>query len=244
MKLRRQKGGQAEQAVTLIEVAVIVAILVLLLGMLLPRLARGERTAKRDRCVNNLKNIGLAYRVFSTDHGDKYPMQLSVTNGGSLEFREEVTSIWRRYFSLSNELGTAKILVCPKDKERMEASVFGTNRPFGEGASSLRAFNTNRNISYFVGLDADETRPNMLLTGDRWLTNGPPVLFRFGQATIGSLGTNQTHYSRGAGWHAPLHGAGGQVAQGDGSVQQYTSAGLRDALRNSGDDQNRIANPD
>jgi hypothetical protein len=97
-------------------------------------------------------------------------------------------------------------------------------------------------------LDADGTKPQMILGGDRSITNGSPVLFRFGYATIGPLGTNHlttNYYSGvGAGWDRNMHVNAGNVLQGDGSVQQYTTVRLRDALRNSGDSQNRIANPD
>ena len=45
--------------------------------MLLPALAAAKRKAQRINCVNNLKQDGLAFRIWEGDNGDKYPMAVS-----------------------------------------------------------------------------------------------------------------------------------------------------------------------
>jgi len=66
-----------------------------------------------------------------------------------------------RQMGVGFRLVTPKFLVCPADKRKP-----ATNFP------SL----TIQNVSYFLGLDADESRPQMTLAGDRNLTtNGVPV---------------------------------------------------------------------
>ena len=62
------------QALTLIEVAVILVILAVLALLFLPSLDRAKRKSQRITCANNLKQIGIATRLFATDSGDRVPM--------------------------------------------------------------------------------------------------------------------------------------------------------------------------
>lgn len=225
---------------TLTELLAVMLTLGIVLAMLLPGLARTRTRPARIKCVNNLKNIGLAFRIFATDNGDLYPMAiLSPTNGTAADL-EHPLRIWRHFAVMSNELSTPKILICPEDRlRRVEATTFSliaSNKLFAP-------FAANQNISYFVGLDASETRPLTLLSGDRSITNDIPVRFTYGRAVIGKLGTNHTR-ARGAGWDPAVHRHGGNAALGDGSVQQLTTDRLRQHLRESDNPDSRIASPD
>src|SRR5208283_2838617 len=82
----------------------------------------------------------------------KFPMQTSVTNGGTMELTGG-RSAWIDFAVISNELSTPIILVCPADKSRLCSTNFAVG------------FN-NANVSYFVGLDASESQPAMFLSGD------------------------------------------------------------------------------
>ena len=197
-----------------------ITVIVVCVGMiLLPKLARSRARPKVITCVNNLKQVGLSFRVWANDNGDRFPMQVSTNQGGTLEFVQGPNA-FRHFQAMSNELSTPKVLRCFSDPERTYATNFATD------------FNNNR-LSYFVGLDATETNVQAFVSGDRNLTNGFPVH----NGTL-RLITNQT-----VGWTQQIHSNAGNICFADGSVQQFTSAGLQQALQNSGVATNRLATP-
>lgn len=189
---------------TLVEVLVVVVVVVgLLAAILMPALLKFKAHDQGIACINNLKQIGLATRVWEGDHKETFPMHVARTNGGTMGY-DSGPNAFRHFQVMSNELGALKILICPaeSDQQRFLATNF--------------AHLSNSNLSYFVGLDAEETNPQGILTGDHNITNGTAI----GNGIL-ELTTNSP-----AGWTAKMHRGFGIIVSADGSVQMTAVPGL------------------
>jgi prepilin-type N-terminal cleavage/methylation domain-containing protein len=209
-----------KRGLTLVELLVVIVAITILYSIFFSGadFSDAKRRAMRIQCVNNLKQTGLALRVWEGDHGDKYPMELSMTNGGTMEFTSG-PNLFRHFQILSNELGTPNVLVCPIDKARIAATNF--------------VFLNNSNVSWFVGLNSSETNPQMILSGDNNITNGTPI--RNGILELTS--------SQPLAWTAGMHNKVGNLVLADGSVQQVSQVGLRQAFENSNNGTNHLQMP-
>ncbi len=200
----------------ILDLQILIAIIAILAGLLLPALAKAKARARRISCVNNLKQVGLSFRLFSNDHGDKFPMSLSTNKQGTFEFPEIAA---RHFQALSNELVVTKILICPEDK-RFAAPEFNRLQ--------------NPNVSYFAGLDADETQPQRILSGDRNLAI---------DGTQAKTGLLTFPSSARITWTEAMHLSAGNSGLADGSVQQLSSERVEQQFQLSGLETIRLAVP-
>jgi prepilin-type processing-associated H-X9-DG protein len=217
------------EAFTLIELLIVIACLAIIAALLLPAMSMHRASYCGINCVNNLKQIGVGFRTWALDNGDKYPAQVSITNGGTMEFVDS-GAVWPHFSVMSNELSTPKILVCPQDVARIP----WTAATFGSGAPNCIPFCSNTNVSYFVGVDGVDSSPQMFLTGDANIAlDGARV-----RSGLQSFRTNGN-----VSWFGSRHDKTGNIGLADGSVQQVHSRGLRKLLAQTGDETNRLAFP-
>lgn len=205
---------------TLLEALFVIFLLFMLAIVLLPALASRHSTGQRINCSNNLKQIGISFRIWEGDNNDKYPMFVSVTNGGAMEAVAGGNAI-AVFQVMSNELSTPKLLVCPEDKHHHAATNFYDDL-------------TASTVSYFVNVEGTEANPRGILTGDdNFKVRG--VAVKSGLLVLSS-NTPVT-------WSANRHKFFGYLLTTDGSVQQANNATLKAWLFSTNSTAVRLAIP-
>jgi hypothetical protein len=216
----KQAAPRNLSAFTIIEMLIIITVLMVLAVMLLPALRR-PHVGGGPSCFSNLKEIGVAYRMWAGDNGDMVPAQQAVSKGGWKELLnnpDQGPICWTNYVIMSNEFGQNSIgLVCRSD-DRLPVSSF-TN------------IFDNTHISYFVGVSARENDPQSILAGDRNLGPGNKPDPDYGFSPKNGKGNDvAVPISRPVSWSLKMHSRGnppsgaGNVLLGDGSAQQTSTA--------------------
>lgn len=203
----RERGefGLLDLLVMIVAVAAVVGS-----GYLYIESQRHRGYSQQIGCLNNLKQVGLAYRMWGGDNGERFPAQVSTKDGGTLEL---VTNgfAFPDFVVMSNELGTPKIVFCPDDKERSCAPDFGR-------------LTSDANVSYFTAPGADGTIPDMWLSGDRNVATNNVAL----AAGLITFPTNRV-----MSWTSKIHNHKGNLVMTDGSVQQLSDARLQQSATNA-----------
>ena len=104
----RATRPEKRSAFTLIELLVVIGIITILASLLMPALVQGKQQANRIKCLNHLRQVGLALTLYADEHQGQFPP------------RRRQPDTWitklQRYFV------TPKVLVCPSDGFRSDRS--------------------------------------------------------------------------------------------------------------------------
>jgi len=116
----------------------------------------GPRRAQPITCVNNLKQIGLAFKTWAIDNEQHFPFNVSTNAGGTLELcaRDAEgfdSNAFLHFRALSNELATPLVLVCPRDRSKNVSPDFTDVSP--------------QNVTYRMrsGTSVSDTNPQEIL---------------------------------------------------------------------------------
>ena len=209
------------KAFTLVELLVVIFVVAVLVVLLLPSLAHvGGGPSKGSMCSNNLKQINIGLALFAIDNQNRFPMQIPVVNGGTMEFIYSGHS-FPHFQKIYNGIGNLRCFICP----------YETNR---QAAVSIEALN-DLNISYFLNADASTNDPSRtILAGDRFLqVNGQPV-----KPGLFVLTTNSN-----VGWISKYHVSGGYLTFADGHTQFSRIDNLDSFIQNQPLATNRLCIP-
>jgi prepilin-type N-terminal cleavage/methylation domain-containing protein/prepilin-type processing-associated H-X9-DG protein len=118
--------SELNKAFTLLELLVVIAIIAILAALLLPALGRAKESARATQCLSQMRQIGLAVRLYADGHDDEFPRsQHSAFAHGQLPWGRAIApELGRDSVTWTNLL--AGLFHCPSDP-RKNAWSYGQN---------------------------------------------------------------------------------------------------------------------
>ena len=133
-----EKPGNGFPAFTLIELLVVIAIIAILAAMLLPVLSRAKEAGRRIACLNNIRQLSLASKMYVDDNQGAYPSR-SETNSWPNQFYGDYGQ-------------NVKILLCPTDIATFSSpATVGASSSNNVADASPRSYIINGWNDYFTG---------------------------------------------------------------------------------------------
>jgi hypothetical protein len=191
----------------------------------LPLLGSNTQSAGLAGCLNNLRQVGQAMRIWALDRG-AFNWEVSVSQGGT----GLSLNTWEHFLIYSNLVSSPRVFACPSD-DRQPARDFSMS----PGGLAWPAGGENNAVSYFIGLDTLFDRHTMILSGDRHLIGGSDYVgCRNLPSPMAYAVTRAQGQANALQWTNAMHGQNaGNLLFNDGRAASTTSRGLNRAVEDS-----------
>jgi hypothetical protein len=223
-----RKATKENDAFTRIELLFSIFSAILLGFVIFSGSASATGRNQRLTCLDNLRQIGQAVQLWAFEHQDAAPWNLPVGQGGTrpIPGMSKPGNPAREFGTLSNELGTPKILLCPNDDRRgAQAAENWTSSPNG---GYLNGSYANNATSYSIGLHANFTSPLSVLSLDRSLRlDFTGLICPLG--VNNAVGVSWSPLSSAA-WTNVTHGRVGNFLLMDGRVMEVPNSRIQQAF--------------